>query len=137
MSLLDDITTTSVLYIFSPFICLILCFYIWWIALYQYQDEFVLGILLVLLGLMYACTLYLVISGHPNIASSMIFVALIIIITIAAVSGLKQQNGDRGGTFLCLGITPLVSGICFTGVAAFVAYGIANKTGFTSNVPLV
>jgi len=125
MSSLDDITSKVKMYVYIPCIAIILCFYIWWIALYEYKDEFVLGILLILLGLLYGCAICLVMTNHPMYASIMIGVSMIIVIAIAAVSNLEQKDGTQGGTFLCLGITPLISGICFTSVAVFLTYGLS------------
>lgn len=126
MGLSDTETIYGSLSVYIPFIIIILCFYIWWIAAYEYNDEFTLGFLLVILGIMYACASYLVAIKHGWYGSCLAFSTIVIVITIATVSGLKQKDGTQGSNFLCLGVIPLISGICFSFIALCMGYTIGN-----------
>lgn len=136
MGLFDTLTTYGSLSVYIPFILIILSFYIWWIAAYEYNDEFTLGFLLVVLGIMYACATYLVAIKHGWYGSCIAFSTMAIVIAIAAVSGFKQADGTQGSNFVCLGVTPMISGICFSFVAICVAYTI-GQAGMMPGVGMV
>jgi hypothetical protein len=122
MGLIDTATTTGTLSIYIPFILIILLYYLSWIGSYDFNDEFCLGFLLVILGLMYASAIYLIATHESTYGSSLAFLTIIIIICVAGVSGFKQQDGSQGSTFICQGVTPMLSGICFSFVALCIGY---------------
>lgn len=126
MGLLSSLTTYGSLSIYIPFILCILSFYIWWIAKYEYNDEFTLGFLLIVLGIMYACAIYLVSTRHGEYGSCIAFSTIVIVIAIAAVSKFTQKDGSQGSSFICLGVTPMLSGICFSFIAIWVSYMVKN-----------
>lgn len=129
-----EIKTAGTLSIYIPCILSIMCLYIWWIGAYDYEDEFTLGILLVILGMLYICAIYVIMAQHSIISSCVILATLIIVITIAAVSKFKQKDGSQGKTFLCLGITPMISGICFASIGIFISYVLINVGNVTHGI---
>ena len=128
--LLTKLSTYGTIYTYISCILTILCFYIVWIAAYEFNNESTLGILLIVLGIMYACAIYLVSASHPYSGSCIIICTIAIVIAIATVSGFKQKNGSRGGNFICLGITPMLSGICFVIIAGAISQAVAQGERF-------
>lgn len=118
MGIISSIKTNGTLSIYIPCIFLIMCLYIWWIAMYEYDNEFMLGLSLIMLGILYICALYMVTTKHGILGSSVMLITLLVVISIAVTSGFKQAGGAKGSTFLCLGITPMLFGICFALVGA-------------------
>lgn len=117
-----SLKTGGMMAVYIPSILIILCFYVWWIGLYEFDSEIVLGILLIILGMLYACAIYLVISNHPIYGISTMLLTLVIVITIAAVSKFKEKDGSNDSKFLCLGVTPFISCVCFAFIGAFLYY---------------
>lgn len=99
---------SALLKIMIPSIIIIMCMYIFWISLYEYTDEYTIGCLLIILGIMYVCSIYLLMIDHKYISSSLIMSTIVIIITIISLSDVK--NKDKNYTFLSA--SPVCSGIC-------------------------
>lgn len=118
MGIISSIKTNGILGIYIPCIFVIMCLYIWWIAMYEYDNEFMLGLSLIMLGILYICALYMVTTNHGISGASVMLITLLVVISIAATSGFKQKGGAQGSTFLCLGITPFLSGVCFASLGA-------------------
>jgi hypothetical protein len=134
MGIFSSIKTGGTLAFYLPSIIIILCLYICWLGAYEYNDEGLLGALLIILGLLYVCVVYLALTGHPMFGSSMIFATVIIIISIAAVSGFKQKDGSSDFNFVCLGLSPMISGICFASCVIFAMYGLAQTSMVTGGI---
>ena len=105
--------TNMKLYGLIPLIIIILILYIWWILAYEIQNEITAAILIVLLGIVYVASIYLIYHNYSFTASCLAFIAMAIVISIGAITQIKQADGTQGFNFICLGITPMLSGICF------------------------
>lgn len=118
MAIIDTIKTSGILGINVSCILLIMCLYILWVGLYQYDSEFMLGLLLIILGILYISVIYMIMTKHSILGSSLLLLTIVLIISIAVTSGFKQSDGSQGSTFLFLGIAPMLSGICFAFLGA-------------------
>lgn len=128
MGIIQKTKLAGSLSIYIPCIISIMCFYSWWIGLYYYENEYILGLLITLIGIMYICALYASMSNHTLIGLCILISTLIPVILIPIVNRFKHNEMDiddkNRGTFLCLGITPLISGICFATIGGVITYSL-------------
>jgi hypothetical protein len=117
MGIISSVKTGGLLAVYIPCILLIMCFYLYWIASYSYDNEFMLGTMLVILGMLYISAIYMITTNHYISAACVVLTSLIIIISIAITSKFRQKNGSQGFSFVCLGLIPMMSGICFVSVS--------------------
>lgn len=110
-------------YVYIFLILLILSLYICWIGMYSYENEYLLMFLLILLGILYAIALVLDLTNHPLSALCTIILSMATIISIAATTKMKQKDGSQGSGFLCLGITPIILGVCFCSLIGLINFG--------------
>lgn len=109
---------SSVFCVFIVLSLVIMGFYISWLGKYSYNHETIMTIMLVILGILYVCAIYLLATHHPYAVTCVMILTIIFSITFVAVSKFTQKDGSKGKTFLFLGITPLISSICFGIVAS-------------------
>ncbi|VBB18026.1 hypothetical protein YASMINEVIRUS_489 [Yasminevirus sp. GU-2018] len=134
MGIVKTAKNTVVMSMFIPCILLIMCLYIIWIGSYEYEDEFTLGCLIVTLGIMYILAVYFMTTGHPMFGCSVMMSTLIVVISIAAVSGFKQKDGSKGSNFLCMAVTPFLLGIFFAICGASISYTSMQASMMTGNM---
>ncbi len=91
--------------------CIIILFYLSWLAIYSFNYEWLLTACIIFLSMIYTCGFIALMLNYPYITSCLLFVSIIIIIIISILSGFKQNDGTQGTYFLSLGITPLICGI--------------------------
>lgn len=91
-----------------PLVLIIMCMLISWISINEFVDEYTLGCLLVTLGILYVCTIYLMMTGYKYVSSSLILSTIVIIITIISIANPKEKTSN----YTIMSVTPLLSGIC-------------------------
>jgi hypothetical protein len=119
------------LYGLVPLVIIILIFYIWWLLAYSVQNEVTAAILVVLLGILYAASMYLIYHHYSSTASCLGFLTMAIVISIGAITQIKKVDGSQDSNFICLGITPMLSGICFSLLTVCVWFFTKNVESFT------
>lgn len=113
MTSVSKIKTNGIFGINISCMLLIMCLYICWVGSYQFDNEFMLGLLLIILGMLYISALYMIITKHGIVGASIMLTTILLIISIAVTSKFQQKGGAQGGSFICLGLSPMLSGLCF------------------------
>lgn len=121
--------------LFTYICCIILVigFYIGWLSLYSFENQYTMACMLCILGIMYASALLLLTSKNKNSAlsaSCIVFLSMAFAIAVAASSNFKKADGSKDNTFVWMGTLPLVSGIIFSFCAVSMgAYAYATGSG--------
>lgn len=107
--------------------------YIWWLVAYDVKDEKTLWALVIILGIIYLMAASAITMGYPTVASAMVVINVIFMISIAAVSNFTIESSNTSESdgekktdygFIALGTLPIISVICFTSVAGLMSYGM-------------
>jgi hypothetical protein len=119
-----EINNHTATFIYLSFILAILIFNLWMLVDNKMYNEGTLWTLLVLMGIFYVMAMISVNSETFRLFGPIAIIISSIFLTLIAVSseGYKRNNMTTNSDLICLGVTPLLSGIAFFGVSFWLFY---------------
>jgi hypothetical protein len=118
----ESLEDNYILMLYLLFIIPIMALYLWWMLNNNIYKKDKVWTIIVIIGMLYVLAASLVYSGYRMFASSLLILNFVLMIAISSVSELRNDQESSRFSLWCVGLTPLIIGLFFAGIASYIAY---------------